>query len=65
MELPARHQADRFTTPGRYRELETQIRRHIEGSNTPILFIYAFDPRTRLGPFVFVDRTLIPGVRRR
>ena len=61
MELPTRHQADRFTTPGRYRELETQIRRHIEGSNTPILFIYAFDPRTRLGPFVFVDKTLIPG----
>ena len=56
MELPARHQADRFTTPGRYRELETQIRRHIEGSNTPILFIYAFDPRTRLGPFVFVEQ---------
>ena len=61
MELPARPHSDRFTTPGRYRELETQIRRHVEGSDTPILFIYAFDPRTRLGPFVFVDKVLIPG----
>ena len=64
MELPVRPQADRFTTPGRYRELETQIRRRVEGSDIPILFIYAFDPRTRLGPFVFVDKTLIPGAPR-
>ena len=64
MELPVRSQADRFTTPGRYRELETQLRRRIEGSDIPILFIYAFDPRTRLGPFVFVDKTLIPGAPR-
>ena len=64
MELPIRPHADRFTTPGRYRELETQIRRHVEGSDTPILFIYAFDPRTRLGPFVFVDKTLVPGAPR-
>ena len=64
MELPVRTHSDRFTTPGRYRELETHIRSHIGGSNTPILFIYAFDPRTRLGPFVFVDKTLIPGAPR-
>ncbi len=61
MELPVRPKSDRFTTPGRYRELETQLRRHAEGRDTPILFIYAFDPRTRLGPFVLVDKTLIPG----
>ena len=64
MELPARSPADRFTTPGRYRELETQIRHRIEGSDTPILVIYAFDPRTRLGPVGFVDKTLIPGTPR-
>lgn len=64
MELPTRLQADRFTTPGRYRELETQIRNHVRESDIPILFIYAFDPRTRLGPFVFVDRALIPGAPR-
>ena len=64
MELPTRSRADRFTTPGRYRELETQIRRRVQGSDIPILFIYAFDRRTRLGPFVFVDKTLIPGAPR-
>ena len=64
MELPTRAAADRFTTPGRYRELETQIRRRVQESDIPILFIYAFDPRTRLGPFVFVDKTLIPGAPR-
>ncbi len=63
MELPTRSAADRFTTPGRYRELETQIRRRVQESDIPILFIYAFDPRTRLGPFVFVDKTLIPAPR--
>ena len=60
MELPTRHRADRFTTPGRYRELETRIRSHVAGSDTPILFIYAFDPRTRLGPFVFVEQDAHP-----
>lgn len=64
MELPVRSPSDRFTPPGRYRELETQIRRRIAGSNIPVLFICAFDPRTRLGPFVFVDQTLIPGAPR-
>lgn len=64
MELPARRHLDRFTAPGRYRELETRIRRRVDGSDTPILFIYAFDPRTRLGPFVFVDKKLIPGAPR-
>ena len=63
MELPTRAAADRFTAPGRYRELETQIRRRVQESDIPILFIYAFDPRTRLGPFVFVDKTLIPAPR--
>ncbi|MGO8753125.1 MAG: B12-binding domain-containing radical SAM protein [Thermoguttaceae bacterium] len=64
MELPTRPHTDRFTTPGRYRQLESNIRRRVEQNDIPILFIYAFDPRTRLGPFVFVDTTLIPGAPR-
>ena len=44
MELPTRPQTDRFTKPGRYREFETQIRRRVQRDDTPILFIYAFDP---------------------
>ncbi len=64
MELQTRPPADRFTRPGRYRELENQIRCRVERDNIPILLVYAFDPRTRLGPFVFVDKTLIPGAPR-
>ncbi len=64
MELPTRPQSDRVTTPGRDRDLETQIRHQVAGSDIPFLLIYAFDPRTRLGPFVFVDKTLIPGAPR-
>ena len=61
MELPRRAKEDRYTVPGRYGELESQIRRRTRGQDVPILFIYAFDVRTRLGPFMYVDRNLIPG----
>ena len=64
VELPRRSQEDRFVAPGRYGELQSQIRRRALRAEIPILFIYAFDPRTRLGPFVFVDKTLIPGAPR-
>lgn len=30
----------------------------------PTLFIYAFDPRTRLGPFMYFDKNLMPGAPR-
>jgi hypothetical protein len=33
MKLRIGSHSDRFTTPGRYGELETQIRSHIDGSN--------------------------------
>ena len=49
---------------GRYGELESEIRRRVCRQNIPIVFIYAFDFRTRLGPFMFVDRKLIPGAPR-
>ncbi|MCR4413654.1 MAG: radical SAM protein [Thermoguttaceae bacterium] len=61
MELSRRPQGDTYTTPGHYRELEAQLRRQTRGTDVPTLFIYAFDPRTRIGPFVFCDRQLIPG----
>ena len=64
MELPQRAKDDRYTPPGRYRQLESQIRRRVRGQDIPILFVYAFDFRTRLGPFLYVDRTLIPGAPR-
>ena len=61
MELPRRLEGDRFTAQGRYGELESQIRRQMREHDVPILLVYAFDMRTRLGPFVFTDKCLIPG----
>ena len=34
------------TSPGRYTELESEIRRRVELRILPTLFVYAFDPRT-------------------
>jgi hypothetical protein len=61
VELPRRPRGDRYTTPGQYRRLESQIRRRVRKQDIPTLFVYAFDFRTRVGPFVYVDKTLIPG----
>lgn len=61
MELPRRAEGDHLTPPGRYHQLESQIRRRLRGHDIATLFIYAFDFRTRLGPFVFLDKPLIPG----
>jgi hypothetical protein len=61
MELPRRAKEDRFTPPGRYGELESQIRRHVRGHAVPILLMYAFDMRTRIGPYVLTDKVLVPG----
>ena len=61
MELPRRPRGDEYTKPGRYQELQTRVRRGVAGKDVPVLFVYAFDRRTRLGPFVFVDKKLVPG----
>ena len=61
MELPRRPRGDEYTKPGRYQELQTRVRRGVAGKDVPVLFVNAFDRRTRLGPFVFVDKKLIPG----
>ena len=64
MELPRRAKFDQYTPPGRYRELEAAIQRRGCARDVPILCIYAFDHRTRLGPFQFCDRTLLPAAPR-
>jgi len=61
MELPIRADGDQNTPPGLYRELELRVRRHVHGHEIPSLFVYAFDARTRLGPFLFAEKGLIPG----
>src|SRR5947207_4082441 len=60
MELPSRPKNDRYTRPGEYLEVEERLRRHTANANIPTLIAYAFDYRTRLGPFLFLDRSLLP-----
>src|SRR5687768_2856450 len=59
MELPSRPKNDRYTSPGRYKELERRLRKNIETAEIPALVCYAFDQRTRLGPFLFADMRLL------
>src|SRR5258708_3990502 len=59
MELPSRPKNDRYTKPGQYRELEARLRANPANSRLPILVAYAFDYRTRLGPFLFADVGLL------
>jgi radical SAM superfamily enzyme YgiQ (UPF0313 family) len=59
MELPSRPKNDRYTRPGQYRELEQSLRNHPDAARIPILVCYAFDMRTRLGPFLFADMRLL------
>ena len=59
MELSSREKNDRYTRPGEYRELEARVRRHGDNVDIPCLVAYAFDMRTRLGPFLFADMRLL------
>ncbi len=61
MELPKRAKHDQYTRPGQYGELQERVRRQVDGQDIPILFVYAFDMRTRVGPFLFFDKWLVPG----
>jgi radical SAM superfamily enzyme YgiQ (UPF0313 family) len=59
MELPSRPKNDRYTRPGQYGELERRLRANADAARIPILVAYAFDYRTRLGPFLFADMRLL------
>jgi radical SAM superfamily enzyme YgiQ (UPF0313 family) len=61
VELPTRDKTDRYTQPGEYGRLQSRIRARAKALDIPTLFVYSFDRRTRLGPYLFVDKTLIPG----
>ena len=56
MELLSRAKNDRYTRPGHYQELEKCLRSNPDTAKIPILVCYAFDYRTRLGPFLFAIR---------
>lgn len=59
MELPSRPKEDRYTRPGQYTHLERTLRDNPANAEIPILITYAFDYRTRLGPFLFADMRLL------
>jgi radical SAM superfamily enzyme YgiQ (UPF0313 family) len=59
MELPSRPKSDRYTRPGQYTELEHRLRDNPGNATIPVLVCYAFDYRTRLGPFLFADTRLL------
>jgi radical SAM superfamily enzyme YgiQ (UPF0313 family) len=59
MELPSRGKNDRYTKPGEYKALEARLRGNPANAKIPILVAYAFDFRTRLGPFLFADVSLL------
>jgi radical SAM superfamily enzyme YgiQ (UPF0313 family) len=59
MELPSRPKNDRYTKPGEYNEIERRLRTYTEAAEIPCLVCYAFDFRTRLGPFLYCDMRLL------
>src|SRR5947209_370378 len=59
MELPSRPKNDRYTRPGQYNELEKRLRANPATRDIAALVCYAFDYRTRLGPFLFADMRLL------
>ncbi|HID78045.1 MAG TPA: radical SAM protein [Planctomycetaceae bacterium] len=61
MELPKRSGDDRFVAPGAYGQLERRVGQAAARHDIPVLFVYAFDRRTAIGPYVFTDKLLIPG----
>src|SRR5205823_11145922 len=56
----SRPKNDRYTRPGQYTELERSLRANPANPQIPTLVCYAFDNRTRLGPFLFLDKSLLP-----
>ena len=59
MELLSRAKNDRYTRPGEYQQLEKRLRNNPDIGKIPVLVCYAFDYRTRLGPFLFADTRLL------
>src|SRR5262249_34464850 len=59
MELLSRPKNDRYTRPGQYSELERRLRANPANAEVPVLVCYAFDFRTRLGPFLYADMRLL------
>jgi radical SAM superfamily enzyme YgiQ (UPF0313 family) len=60
MELPKRPLGDEYVRPGSYRELSARLAANPKMRELTALIMYAFDPCTRLLPFLFADWRIIP-----
>ncbi len=60
MELGVRKGPDRYVAAGAYRALETQLRADAALADIPLVVLSAFDPSTRMLPFLFYDRRMVP-----
>ena len=60
LELARRPGEDRFLPAGRYRSLTEELRSKGELGEVRTLIVSAFDRSTRLMPFVFWDRIMVP-----
>ena len=60
MELPQRKKDDRFLPPGTYRSLEQSLRSKTQLAQVRSLVVSAFDPRTRMLPFVYIAWYMVP-----
>src|SRR5256885_797556 len=59
MELASRPKNDRYARGGWYTELERGLRANPDVRDISALVCYAFDFRTRLGPFLFADMRVL------
>ena len=64
MELPFRSKGDETLRPGAMLAMRERLRQHAKVHDVVSVLAYAFDHRTRMLPFVLVDRRMSPaGVR--
>ncbi len=61
MELPFRAAGDELLPPGAMRALRERVRALASGRDLSAVVAYAFDHRTRVLPFIFIDRRMAPG----
>jgi radical SAM superfamily enzyme YgiQ (UPF0313 family) len=60
MELPKRARGDEFLPDGSYRRLAERLGKNPDHAEIRCLVVYCFDFRTRLLPFIYADRKMIP-----
>jgi radical SAM superfamily enzyme YgiQ (UPF0313 family) len=64
MELPSRPEHDKFVPAGGFSRMAAAAKAGSANADVPTLIVHAFDPRTRMLPFIMWDKQIIPaGVR--